>query len=106
MPAQIRTVLEVFHDDPSLRITLAELARRVSLSTFQLIRAFQHRVGLPPHAYLKQLRITRAQRLLREGLSIADAALASGFSDHPHLTREFGPTLGMTPGQYVAIRQR
>jgi len=106
MPAQIRTVLEVFHDDPSLRITLAELARRVSLSTFQLIRAFQHHVGLPPHAYLKQLRITRAQRLLREGLSIADAALAAGFSDQPHLTREFGRTLGMTPGQYVGIRQR
>ena len=47
-----------------------------------------------------------ALRLLREGLSIADAALAAGFSDQPHLTREFGRTLGMTPGQYVAIRQR
>lgn len=106
MPAQIRSVLELFHDDSSLRITLPELACRVSLTTFQLIRAFRHHVGLPPHAYLKQLRITRAQRLLREGLSIADAALAAGFSDQPHLTREFGRTLGMTPGRYVAIRQR
>src|SRR5215472_1459654 len=106
MPAQIRTVLELFQDDSSLRITLPELARRVSLTTFQLIRAFRHHVGLPPHAYLKQLRVARAQRLLREGLSIADAALAAGFSDQPHLTREFGRTLGMTPAQYVVIRQR
>jgi AraC-like DNA-binding protein len=74
--------------------------------TFQLMRAFQHRVGLPPHAYLKRLRITRAQRLLREGLSIADAAPAAGFWDQPHLTLEFGRTLGMTPRQCVAIRQR
>jgi len=106
MSAQIRTVLELFQDDSSLQITLPELARRVSLTTFQLIRAFRHHVGLPPHAYLKQLRITRAQRLLREGLSIADAALAAGFADQPHLTREFRRTLGMTPGRYVAIRQR
>jgi len=36
----------------------------------------------------------------------APVALAAGFSDQPHLTLEFGRTLGMTPGQYVAIRQR
>jgi AraC-like DNA-binding protein len=100
-PAAIRRALELLREDPALKVTLDELAAQVGLSPYHLIRAFRKHVGLPPHAYLKQLRITRAQSLLRAGLSIADAALAAGFSDQSHLTREFRRSLGLTPGRYV-----
>jgi len=105
-PAAIRRALELLNDDPALKITLDELAAQVGLSPYYLVRAFRRSVGLPPHAYLKQLRITRAQSLLRAGLSIADAALAAGFSDQPHLTREFRRSLGLTPGRYVEAQAR
>ena len=101
IPAKIRRALELLHDDPALKVTLEELAARADLSPYHLIRAFRQHVGLPPHAYLKQLRITRAQCLLRAGHSIVDAALATGFSDQAHLTREFRRSIGLTPGRYV-----
>jgi AraC-like DNA-binding protein len=100
-PATIRRALELLRDDPTLKITLDELAAQVGLSTYHLIRAFRKYAGLTPHAYLKQLRITRALSLLREGHSIADAALSAGFSDQSHLTREFRRSLALTPGTYV-----
>lgn len=101
IPEKINQALELLHDDPALKFTLEELAARAGLSLYHFIRAFRKHVGLPPHAYLKQLRIQRAQCLLRAGHSIADAALAAGFSDQAHLTREFRRSLGLTPGRYV-----
>jgi len=105
-PAAVRRSVELLRDDPTRKVTFAELAAQVGSSPYHLIRAFRKHVGLTPHAYLKQLRITRAQRLLREGLSIADAALTAGFSDQAHLTREFRRSLGLTPGRYVAAQPR
>jgi AraC-like DNA-binding protein len=100
-PAAIRRTLEFLHDNLALKVTVEELAAQVGLSPYHLIRAFHKHVGLPPHAYLKQLRIIRAQSHLRAGRSIADAALAAGFSDQAHLTREFRRSLGLTPGRYL-----
>jgi AraC-like DNA-binding protein len=100
-PARIKRTVELLHDDPMLKLTIDELAVQVGLSPFHLIRAFRKHVGLTPHAYLKQLRIARAQSLLRGGLSIAEVALAAGFSDQSHLTREFRRSLALTPGRYT-----
>ena len=37
------------------------------LSQFALLRAFRAATGLPPHAYLNQLRVRRARLLLDDG---------------------------------------
>lgn len=66
----------------------------------QLVRLFNQRVGMPPHAFLGQLRLTRACRLLRSGSSIAVAAVDSGFFDQSALTRHFRRSFGVTPRQY------
>ena len=44
------------------RPALAELAAMTGLSQFALLRAFRAETGLPPHAYLNQLRVRRARR--------------------------------------------
>jgi AraC-like DNA-binding protein len=80
--------------------TLSELAAVVQLSPYQLLRAFLHSYGLPPHAYLIQRQLREARRLLDAGSSIADAAHACGFADQSHLHRHFKRTWGVTPGQY------
>ena len=82
-------------------ISLNELATLVNLNPFRLLRAFRKQVGLPPHAYLNYVRVQRAKRLLATGHPIAEAALATGFSDQSHLHRHFKKMLGVTPGQYV-----
>jgi AraC family transcriptional regulator len=42
-------------------VPLAELAGVVGLSRFELVRRFGNQVGLPPHAYQLNLRISRAR---------------------------------------------
>jgi len=98
--AAIERAKQFMRDRMSSPITLPDVAQAAGLSPYHLVREFGRRVGVTPHAYLKQLRITLAYRLLRAGDSIADIALASGFSDQAHLTREFRRTLGLTPGVF------
>jgi AraC-like DNA-binding protein len=82
-------------------VSLSELAQRVSLSSFYFARTFEREIGLPPHAYLEGARIRKARQLLDEGESLANTALAVGYSDQSHLTHRFRRFLGITPGQYV-----
>jgi AraC-like DNA-binding protein len=87
-------------------VRLSAMAELCGMSSFQLIRVFRRVVGVPPYAYLVQLRVNRAQTLLCQGSSVADVAYTCGFSDQSHLTRTFKKALGIPPGQYVrSVRQ-
>ncbi len=90
-----------FSADPSLE----DLGRAAGLSPFHLARVFQQTVGLPPHAYLLQLRLERARELLAGPRRLADLAQDAGFADQSHLTRAFKAHFGITPGAYRKILQ-
>ena len=86
---------------PEQTIKEPELLRRKSaLSREAFIRAFRRASGLPParHSHLK--RLEEARRLLKAGVEISEAALASGHSDQSHLHRAFVRYYAATPGQY------
>ncbi|MDR7004007.1 AraC-like DNA-binding protein [Paraburkholderia strydomiana] len=89
-------------DDPSAPLTLADLAGEAGMSRFQLLRAFAHEIGLPPHAYRMQRRVVLARQWIARGVSLADAAAAAGFADQSHMTRAFVRLLGVTPANYAA----
>jgi AraC-like DNA-binding protein len=92
---QVRNFLmESFTENPSLE----ELAALVNLSPYRLNRVFSQEVGMPPHAFLNQVRVWRAKAQLAKGKAIADVAIATGFYDQAHLTRHFKRLLGYTPG--------
>ncbi|MNG37101.1 HTH-type transcriptional activator RhaR [compost metagenome] len=61
---------------------------------------FKKSVGISPHSYQIQVRVAHAQRLLRAGVGIADAAIACGFFDQSHLNRAFKKVVGLTPGSF------
>jgi AraC-like DNA-binding protein len=81
-------------------VTLQDLSAVARLSPFYLLRVFHRTVGMPPHAYLRQLRVDRAKELLASGLGAAEVAAATGFADQSHLTRQFKRIVGITPGAY------
>jgi len=87
--------------DPAEPVTLSELAASVGLSPFHAARLFARQVGMPPHAWRVQLRLNRAQELLRRGLSVTEAAAATGFTDQSHFTRHFKRAHGVAPGRWV-----
>ena len=87
-------------------LTLADAAATVAVSPAHAARAFVRQVGMPPHRYLTARRVDRARRLLLEGMTPVDAAVAAGFHDQPHLNRHFRRLLGSTPGAYARAVRR
>jgi AraC-like DNA-binding protein len=101
-PGVAERVREVIEDCYASKLQLADLASVAEVSPFHLCRVFTAHFGLPPHAYLARVRVARARRLLGQGWSAADVAVAVGFSDQSHLTRWFQTVMGTTPGRYAA----
>ncbi len=87
-------------DDPTLAVTLDDLARVSGLTRFQVLRGFSRATGMTPHAYLLQRRLGIARRLIGQGMALTEAALAGGFADQSHMTRTFVRAYGLTPGAY------
>lgn len=82
-------------------IRLASVAEHCGLSPYNLNRLFVRTVGVPPHAYLIQLRVNHARTLLSLGQSVSEATYTSGFSDQSHLNRLFKRVVGVTPGNFL-----
>jgi AraC-like DNA-binding protein len=87
-------------------ISLDQLASLANLSPFHFVRLFRKATGLPPHAYLTQIRIEKAKALLFQGWPIARVAAEVGFVDQSHFTRRFKSIVGVTPGQYAYPAQK
>ena len=81
-------------------MSLEQLASIANLSPYHFLRTFRQITGLPPHAYLTQVRVERAKGLLLQGTPIAGVAAETGFVDQSHFTRRFKRIVGVTPGQY------
>ena len=96
----VRLIKEYLHDNLSSKISLEQLVKITNLNRSYLIRVFRKAMGMTPYTYLNQIRVEKAKQLLRQGMSIADAALVVGMSDQSHLTRHFKRIVGVTPGRY------
>ena len=59
--------------------------------------------GVTPYRYLENIRIGEAKKLLEQGASPLDAALATGFCDQSHFTNYFSRFIGLAPGVYRDI---
>ncbi|MCC4309143.1 AraC family transcriptional regulator [Alcanivorax marinus] len=91
---------EYLHAHLAEDIGLDHLAAAAGVDRFRLSRSFKAAFGVPPHAYLVQLRLVRARRLLAAGGSPAEVAAAVGFADQSHLGRWFRRAYAMTPAYY------
>lgn len=97
----VRLVREYLEDNYARNVSLDEMAALAGLSSYHLIRVFRNEVGLPPHAYLQQVRIHRARQLLSTGTTLVEVAYDTGFVDQSHFTKQFKKLVGVTPGQYL-----
>ena len=86
----------------SENIPVSHLASLCGVSEPYLRRLFRAAFSSSPAVYMRNMRITHAQRLLRSGeYSVTDVALLSGFSDTAYFSREFKRSVGMSPSEYL-----
>ena len=79
-------------------LDLDALAQVARLSKFHLLRAFTQVHGTTPFAFLSQLRVRHAKRLLQSSAQDLDAiAIASGLGTRHTLIRQVRKHLGCTP---------
>lgn len=101
--ARVRRAANYLHDQLDQPFSLQSLSADVDLSPYHFLRLFKKQTGLSPLAYLQNIRVEEAKRLLSNGVSISEAAYQTGFADQSHLTRLFKRLTGITPGVYARL---
>ena len=100
-PRQLRRTCEAMEACLDGTFGLDELAVIAGCSPTHFSRAFKQSMGVAPFYWLNERRVERAKCLLEDKrLSLAEIALAVGFSAQPQFTTAFGKSTGMTPGRW------
>ena len=98
---QFSEALRFMDDQLECKLTLESVASHLHVSPRTLARSFLLNGGIPFHRCLLFRRLERARVLLEEGvLSLAEIALATGFSDAGHFGKVFKKYFGVTPGNF------
>ncbi len=102
--AQVLHHLETAYDEP---LSPSSLARMAGMSAARFARVIKRIHGLSPMQLITKTRITAGSRLLRETeTSVAEIALACGFSDHSAFTRAFRGVIGHSPTEHRREHRR
>jgi AraC-like DNA-binding protein len=92
-----RQLLQEERDEP---LTVAEVARRLTLSPFHFIRQFDVLFGATPNRFRRDRRVERAKELLIEGRSVTETCMAVGFSSVGSFSALFKREVGVAPSEY------
>ncbi|MBQ8658757.1 MAG: helix-turn-helix domain-containing protein [Clostridia bacterium] len=97
---EMKAVVTYINQNLTQKITIKELADAVHVSVNTLERHFFEAFKITPRTYIQQKRLLMAEKLLRNGSSVLNSCLDSGFSDYPHFIVLFKKHFGLTPLQY------
>ncbi|MEO3414409.1 GlxA family transcriptional regulator [Roseovarius sp. CAU 1744] len=96
--AAILDAVDVMESNVAETVDLDELARAAGVSPRQLNRLFREKLGRSTMGYYRELRLDKAQSLLRNSpLSLTEIALATGFANSSHFSRAFTQHFGQPP---------
>jgi AraC-like DNA-binding protein len=79
-------------------ITVENLARLAGMSRYHFTRRFAEEEGVPPGAFLQELRMVEAARLLASGeLSVKEVCAETGFGAANYFAKAFRKRFGVSP---------
>lgn len=97
----VREAMALLADEPDRQWTVAALAAATKISAPHLQRSFRSQVGVPPMAWLDQVRGESAARLLvQTDLAVSEIGRAVGWPDPNYASRRFRALYAATPTQY------
>ena len=95
----VERVIEYLKNNYMNDISLSEVAEKNAVSEAHLSRAFKKETGIGFSEYINNLRLQRAEYMLRheEGKSVSEVAFACGFNDSNYFSYRFKKTFGISP---------
>lgn len=99
----LKELKQLILEAPENALRIKDMAKKVGLSPYHMIRQFKSAWGLTPHQFQMQCRVRNAQKLLEKGISVTEAAYATGFCDQSHLDRCFRKIVKLTPNEYKKV---
>ena len=104
--ARLRDLVERMASDATL-ITVEQAAEVMGVDRRTLERKFKDAVGVPPKWVIRRYRLHEAAAQLQQpGADLGQIALALGYFDQSHFTRDFKATVGRPPGAFLAERSQ
>jgi len=104
---RLRRVIDYIEAHLGADLSLLTLAAEAGMSPAHFAREFKRAKGTSVHRYLLGRRVAWAAALLAgTDQSVAEVALATGFSSQAHLTTAFQRQNGTTPAAYRRERRR
>ena len=94
---QSKVFMEKFYMN---KIELEDMAKAAFLSRFHYVRVFQRMYGLTPRAYLRDLRISKAKELIKDGEAITTVCYEVGYDSLSTFSSVFKKCTGHTPKEY------
>ena len=100
-PVWLSRVREKLHDEFRSPPALSEVAAVAGVTPTHVCHAFKSHLGVPIGEYVRRVRITWAAEQLRmTDQPLSAIAMAAGYSDQSHFTRESRRLLGFRPAEY------
>ena len=100
LPTDVEGALEYINANIASELSVAAIAKAVSVSVNTLERHFKASLQVSPTELIKRKRLYRAAELLRSGCSVQEAAMESGFCDSSYFIGLFRERFSMTPLKY------
>lgn len=98
---RIKGMLRYIQDHLAEELTVEEIARAGMVSKSECLRCFKTMISGAPMQYVKELRLQRAARLLRESTyPVSRVAELCGFQDLSYFAKSFRLWKGCTPREY------
>jgi AraC-like DNA-binding protein len=82
-------------------VTLEGLRAQTNLSRSRFAELFRREFGVTPKRYARIVRFHHALALLGSGEKLVDTAGVTGYSDQPHMYRDFCEFAGITPAAFL-----
>jgi AraC family transcriptional regulator len=98
--SRLHSAYEYMQDNYETKVTIDTVARHACLSPFNFKRLFKEFYHVSPHQFITNLRLTRAQALLKAGMPVKAVCKKVGFEDVSSFIRLFKRTMCVTPDQF------
>ena len=101
IPEEIEMAVSYFNENYNTKISVAQYAESLHISTNWFIRNFKQHMKISPAQYLLSLRMVNAQSLLENtDYSVGEIAEIVGYDNQLYFSRVFKKEYGISPAQY------